>query len=48
MSGTGFAARVEQWVFGRRKLLLFIFLLATVVLILFPQISLWLPSLGNL
>ena len=32
MSGTGFAARVEQWVFGRRKLLLVIFLLATVVL----------------
>ncbi len=32
MSGTGFAARVEQWVFGRRKLMLVIFLLATVVL----------------
>ena len=32
MSETGFAARVEQWVFGRRKLLLVIFLLATVVL----------------
>ncbi len=32
MSGTGFAAQVEQWVFGRRKLLLVIFLLATVVL----------------
>jgi len=32
MSGTGFATRVEQWVFGRRKLMLVIFLLATVVL----------------
>ena len=32
MSDTGFAARVEQWVFGHRKLLLIIFLLATAVL----------------
>ena len=32
MSGTGFAARVECWVFGHRTLLLTIFLLATVVL----------------
>ncbi len=32
MRGSSFAARVEAWVFGRRKLLLVIFLLATVVL----------------
>ena len=32
MSEPGFAARVEQWVFGHRKLLLTVFLLATAVL----------------
>ena len=32
MSGTSFAARVEEWVFGRRKSMLAVFLLATVVL----------------
>ena len=32
MSGTGFVTWVEQWVFGRRKLMLAVFLLATVVL----------------
>jgi len=32
MSGIGFAARVEEWVFGRRKSMLTVFLLATVVL----------------
>ena len=32
MSGAGFATRVEQWVFGQRKLLLAVFLLVTAVL----------------
>ncbi len=32
MSNPGFSARVEQWVFGHRKLMLAMFLLATVVL----------------
>ena len=32
MSGIGFAARVEEWVCGRRKSMLTVFLLATVVL----------------
>lgn len=32
MSGTGFAARVEAWVFGRREWMLGLFLLATAVL----------------
>ena len=32
MSDAGFATRVEQWVFGQRKLLLAVFLLVTAVL----------------
>ena len=32
MSGAGFVTRVEQWVFGQRKLLLAVFLLVTAVL----------------
>jgi len=32
MRGSSFAARVEEWVFGRRKSMLAVFLLATVVL----------------